>query len=257
MDSFIVAGISFLGMFGGCVAAIYLARSLKEHHVSKGTQDTVKLGVGMIAAMTSLILGLMTASVKGNFDSTDKDVHTYALNILSLDTDFRHYGSQACPARTLLLGYASAVVSETWGKDPRLPPLPDNSRSDDLLLAIETSVRSWSPATDDQKETRSDALSDLRSILSTRWTVSEEAVTSVPTVFVVVLVVWLSLIFVSFGLFAPPNAVVIGSFFLCAASIAGALFLIMEMSGPFDGVISVSSQPMVQVIDFMRGHPCQ
>src|SRR5215469_4377426 len=44
-----------------------------------------------------------------------------------------------------------------------------------------------------------------------------------------VLVFWLAIVFASFGLFAPPNATVIATLFLCALSVSGAIFLILEM----------------------------
>jgi len=60
----------------------------------------------------------------------------------------------------------------------------------------------------------------------------------------VVLVIWLSAIFISFGLFAPYNATVVSSLFISALSVSGAVFLILEMYGPYAGVIQISSAPL-------------
>jgi len=60
----------------------------------------------------------------------------------------------------------------------------------------------------------------------------------------VVLVLWLTVIFVSFGLFAPSNATVISSLFVSALSVSGAIFLILEMYGPYAGLIQISSAPL-------------
>lgn len=257
MNPSVISIIAFGCMFGGAVAAMFIARRLAAHHVSSSTQDTVKLGVGMVAAMTSLILGLMTASVKGNFDTTDRDVHTYALNILSLETDLRHGGPETCPAQLLLADYTRAILVENWKDTPGLPQRRAGSMSGDLLLGLDTFVRNWTPTTPVLQEARSAALTDLRAILTARWTVSEEAVASVPGVFIVVLIVWLGLIFISFGLFAPPNGVVVACFLLCALSISGALFLILEMSGPFDGFIAISPQPLMRAVEFIDSHNCK
>ncbi|MEW6125199.1 MAG: hypothetical protein AB1698_21550 [Pseudomonadota bacterium] len=257
MTPTLVSIIAFTGMFGGALSAMFIARRLSAHHVSSSTQDTVKLGVGMVAAMTSLILGLMTASVKGNFDTTDRDVHTYALNILSLEADLRHAGPEACTAQKMLADYTRAILAENWKDAPGLPRRQVETGSSDLLLELDNFVRNWAPTTTVLQEVRSSALTDLRSILTTRWTVSEEAAASVPAVFIVVLIVWLALIFISFGLFAPPNGVVIACFLLCAVSIGGALFLILEMSGPFDGFIAISPQPLVRAIEFIQTHGCK
>lgn len=244
MASWAVAAISFACMFTGAMGAMVLARYLPAHHVSKETQDAVKLGVGMIAAMASLILGLMTASVKGNFDTTDRDVHTYATYILGLDASLRHYGPETATARELLDDYGRTVINETWNGTPDLPALRNTESSEALLGNLDTAVRQLVPVTPEARELRAEALARLNAIITTRWSVLEESTASIPAVFIVVLVVWLTLIFASFGLFAPANAISIVALTLCSASIGGALFLIMEMSGPFDGFIAISPKPM-------------
>lgn len=254
MAPWLTSLIAFFFMFGGTLGALFVARMLPEHHVSKETQDTVKLGVGMIAAMASLILGLMTASVKGAFDTTDKDVHTYALNILTVDATMRHYGPGACGARDLLKRYTQGVIQETWhGADDSGVP---DAMTGLILLDIDGAVRGWTTQNDDQRAVRSSVLDRLQTLLASRWTISQEAVTNIPPIFVIVLIIWLTLIFVSFGLFAPPNAVVVGALLLCSMSIAGALFIIMEMSGPFDGIITVQPKPLLRVLDALSLQSC-
>jgi nitric oxide reductase large subunit len=62
--------------------------------------------------------------------------------------------------------------------------------------------------------------------------------------FLVVIVFWLTIIFVSFGLFAPRNAVVVAVLFVCALSVAAAIFLLVEMDQPFQGLMKISSAPL-------------
>jgi hypothetical protein len=52
------------------------------------------------------------------------------------------------------------------------------------------------------------------------------------------------MLFTSFGLFAPFNATVIGVLLVCALSVAGAIFLVLEMDRPFEGLIQISSAPL-------------
>jgi hypothetical protein len=63
-----------------------------------------------------------------------------------------------------------------------------------------------------------------------------------------ILIAWLFVLFVSFGLFAPRNALVIVALMVCALSIAGAVALIVDMDSPFDGIILVSAQPMQEAL---------
>lgn len=67
---------------------------------------------------------------------------------------------------------------------------------------------------------------------------------SFATPFLVVLVFWLTVIFATFGLFAPRNATVFAVWFVCALSVSGAIFLILELDTPFEGLLQISSDPM-------------
>ena len=71
---------------------------------------------------------------------------------------------------------------------------------------------------------------------------------SVPQPFLLILVFWLSIIFTSFGLFAPRNATAIAALCVCALSVAAAIFLILEMGRPLGGLIHISSAPMREAL---------
>jgi hypothetical protein len=78
----------------------------------------------------------------------------------------------------------------------------------------------------------------------TRWLMYAQRTTSVSVPLLVMLVLWLTVIFVSFGLFAPFNATVVASLFLAALSVSGAIFLILEMYTTYTGLIQISSAPL-------------
>jgi len=59
-----------------------------------------------------------------------------------------------------------------------------------------------------------------------------------------VLTFWLAMIFMSFAIFAPANTTVIATLLICALSISGAMFLILELDTPFAGLIRISSAPL-------------
>ena len=67
---------------------------------------------------------------------------------------------------------------------------------------------------------------------------------AVPRQFLAVVICWLTVTFTSFGLYAPRNATVIVGLFVAAMSVAAAVFLILELDGPFDGLIRISSAPL-------------
>jgi len=60
----------------------------------------------------------------------------------------------------------------------------------------------------------------------------------------IVLVFWLTTIFVGFGLFAPGSATVLTSLLVSALSVSAAILLILELYSPYSGLIQVSSAPL-------------
>ncbi len=252
MEAWQVALLVFLALESGALFGMGSQRWLKAHHLSKETQEAVKLGVGMVAAMASLILGLMTASVKGNFDTTGKDVQQYATYLTILDATLQHYGPQAKPAREALRAYTIHAMNETWPAPDGPPVMVASFDSEQMLERVGHEIRILDPAGPEQTDLKAEALERFRSLNALRWTLIAEAVTEIPPVFIVVLIVWLTLIFASFGLFSPVNLVSLTVFPLCALSLAGAIFLILEMSSPFDGVIMVGPEAIQRSLEHMK-----
>ena len=88
-------------------------------------------------------------------------------------------------------------------------------------------------------------------ILLLRWTQIEQAQTSMPTAFLVILLFWLTMLYVSFGLIAPRNATVVAVLFIGALSVGTAIFLILEMNEPLGGSIKISSGPMLKALEHL------
>jgi hypothetical protein len=92
-------------------------------------------------------------------------------------------------------------------------------------------IEELSPQSDAQRSLRSQALTMALDVGRTRVLLFEHLGTSIPVPFLVVLVFWLCIIFASFGLFAPRKATVITVLGVCALSVSGAIFLILEPTG--------------------------
>jgi hypothetical protein len=73
--------------------------------------------------------------------------------------------------------------------------------------------------------------------------------------FLIVLVFWFTMIFLTFGLFAPQNATVVSVLLVCSVSVAGAIFLILELDRPFEGLIQISVAPLRDALSRLRQTP--
>jgi hypothetical protein len=246
MNPIIVGTIVFVCTLGGALGGIWLRTILPEHHLNDESRDTVKLGIGLIATMTALVLGLVTASAKSSFDAVDTAVKHTAMDILILDRLLARYGPETAEIRGALQQAFAHRIDMIWpqstSRPARLDPLGAASASG--VEGLVDGIRGLTPRDDSQRSLQSRALALAEALLQARWLVFAGIGTSVPLPFLVVLLFWLTITFASFGLFAPRNVTVLTVLFVCALSVGGAVFLILEMDGPFDGLLKVSADPL-------------
>jgi hypothetical protein len=233
-------------VFGGALLGMALRPILPEHHLSAESKDVIKLGMGLTAMMSALVLALLTNSAKSSYDAQRNEVTQLSANIILLDRVLAHYGPEAKEARDLVKLSAAGMTDRIW---------PEN-RSGLAQLAPNTAVaegffdkiQELSPQNEVQRSLQAQAIKTSIDIGQARLLLLEQGGRSIPMPFLALLVFWLTIIFLSFGLFAPPNATVIVTLFLCALSVSGAIFLIMELDRPFGGLIQISAAPLRDAI---------
>ena len=119
--------LAFITIFAGGMAGLQLYRLLPEHHLTTETRDVVRLGIGMISILASLVLGLLTASAKSTFDDADRTMRSYTADIILLDGMLRNYGTEADTIRKMVLEYTERARRTTWGDQSGQGPLEDKN----------------------------------------------------------------------------------------------------------------------------------
>jgi hypothetical protein len=228
--------------FGCAWIGTIIRRALPPSHLEKESQDIVRLGMGLVATMTALLLGLITAAAKGTFDTQDNAVRNSAANVLTLDRLLARYGPETQRARDLLKEAIAYRLESTWPTKPR--PGQGGFQPGLGAESIENEILDLTPTTDSQRWFKSQALTLTQDVLRTRWRLLSSSEGQVPKAFLIVVVFWLAATFTSFGLFSPRNATVVVVFFIAALSVAAAVFLILELNQPFDGLVRVSGEPL-------------
>jgi hypothetical protein len=242
MHFIVIRFIVFACTFGGALLGIFLRNVLPKPHLSADSKDTVRLGMGMVATMTALVLGLLVASAKNFYDTQSSELTQSAANVVLLDRVLAHYGPETKEARDLLRGAVVRTLDQTWHQDHQgHSQMAPTAAGGEILY---DKIQALSPTNDTQRTLKAQASSMAIDLGKLRWLMFEQASTSVSLPLLVVLIFWLTLVFVSFGLFAPPNLTVIGTLFLCALSVSGAIFLILAMYTPFEGLMQISSEPL-------------
>jgi hypothetical protein len=238
MNSLEISGMVFACTFAGSLCGMLLHAALPKDHLTAEAKDLIKLGMGLIGTMTALVLGLLIASAKDSFDAQSKEVTDMSANLVLLDRTLAHYGPETGPIRGLLHSAVVRMLEQTWSTDSN--PDPGATGGEvmyDKILAL-------SPKDDAQRSLQSQALAFAMAVGKTRWLMFGQRSNTVATPFLLMLVAWLTILFISFGLNAPPNPTVMATLLVCAASVSSAILLILEMYKPFAGLIQVSQTPL-------------
>jgi len=226
-------------VFGAALIGMFLRAVLPEQHLSADSKDTVRLGIGVISTMAALVLGLLVASAKNFYDAQSNELTQMSANVILLDRVLAHYGPEAKEARDLLRGAVARTLNLIWHQDHS--EMVPTATGGEVLY---DKIQALSPKNDAQHALQAQASSMAIDLGKLRWLMFEQGSTSISLPLLWMLVFWLVIVFTSFGLFAPSNPTVIATLFLCALSVSGAIFLILEMYTPFGGLMQISSAPL-------------
>jgi hypothetical protein len=241
MSSIAVSSIVLACVFGGALFGMFLAKVLPEDHLSPQSIDLVKLGMGLVATMTAMVLGLILASAKASYDTERGELTALSANIVLLDRVLAHYGPDSKGVRDRLRATIEGTLDRDWSEGRSRHPRSGPAAGSEVLY---DKIQELSPGNDEQRSTKSQALNIMTNIGGTRWLMLEQEANSISMPLLIVVVCWLTVIFISFGLFAPRNATVVATLFICALSVSTAIFLILELYTPFEGFIRISDTPL-------------
>jgi len=238
-------------IFGGALVGMLLHGLLPEPHLRDASKDTVKVGAGMIATLSALVLGLLVGSAKNTFDTAEAEMTQGSAKIILLDRLLADYGPETKAAREQLHRTVATQIEDLWPEEKTgVSGLAAFERTNGLE-AVQMTLLKVMPTTDAQRQLFAAAQQICGDLRQTRWLLVEQTQSPIPIPFLVVLLFWLTVLHVSFGMLAPRNATVVAVLLICALSVSGAIFMILEMSHPLDGMIKVSSAPMRKALEHL------
>ncbi|MDI1287772.1 MAG: DUF4239 domain-containing protein [Reyranella sp.] len=231
-------------MLGGAAAGSRLRQALPEHHLNNDAKDIVRLGTGLVATISALVLGLLINSASNSYEAQRNEVRQMAANIILLDQLVERYGPEARPIRQFLRGGIEPLIVQVWGElsapgNLAIATTPSSNASHAYMALHELA-----PQNDAQRSIKVQALQTATDIQRSRLMLFERSRAAIPGAFLAILISWLTMIFVSFSLFTPLNPTSIVALLLIALSAASAIFLILEMGQPFEGLMQISNQAL-------------
>jgi hypothetical protein len=253
VSSIAISSIAFACVFGGAVVAMLVKRRLPAHHFDAESREALKLCMGLIATLAALVLGLLIATAKGTYDSQSNAIKELSAKVLLLDGVLAKYGTETKESRDLLRNAVAATEERLWPQDGRQPANLAPGESKAALEALYDRVTAFSPKDDAQRGLKARALDVTAEVASARIRLFAQQDSPIPMPLLMGLVFWLAVLFFGFGLLAPGNATVVMMLLVCALSVSGAIFLILELDAPFAGIMRVSSKPLHDAL-LLLGH---
>ena len=248
MSPLALSCVVFAVILVGTLVGMLLRKALPGHHLAEESKDVVRLGTGLVATISALVLGLLIASAKSSYDTESSQIKQMTTNIILLDRLLAQYGPEAGTARELLRRSIGPLVDRIWRENSSsaAPATPFEPTA--MAEAAFSKIQELSPQSDAQRSLQARAIQVSTNLAQTRLLLFAQTDSPIPAPFLAVLVFWLTIIFASFSLFARPNATIIAFLLIFALSAAGAIFLILELSQPFSGLMQISSAPLRNVL---------
>jgi hypothetical protein len=244
LSSLVISFVVFVCCSSSAALGIILHVKLPDNHFDTDSKDVVKSVMGIIATMSALVLSLLIASAKSSYDMQSSEIQQLSANVVQLDRALALYGTDAADARKVLRQAVIAAHDRIWpGADRRSVNLdPAAGRGD--VQAFFNIMERLTPATDIQRHAQSTALQLVSGLTHTRMLMFEQIDSTISWPLLVVLIFWVSVLFLGFGLFARLQIIVTGTLFIGALSVASAVFLMLELSEPYHGLLQVSDSPV-------------
>jgi hypothetical protein len=244
MSPTVSALVVFAVVLGAAVAGASLARVLPKEHLSGASWSPVAVGIGFIATMAAIVLGLLVASAKSSYDAKNNELQEGAAKVVMLDRTLREYGPETNQARAMLRDTLRSKSSMAWVKAEIARSDPQTSSAYGYEQ-VGKSVRALSPANDEQRTLQTKALQLVDQIGQSRWLLIAQSTETISLPLLITLVTWFAVIAGCTALFAPRHGTTFVVAALCSLAISVTIFLIMSMYDPFGGgVLTLSDAPL-------------
>jgi hypothetical protein len=244
LNSIAISLVVVAFVMGGALLGGYVRQRLPKHHLEGDTRDIVKAGIGLLATLSALVLGLIIASAKNSFDANTEEVRTAAVKLLHLDRSLRQLGAAGDNARQELAQMVRLRVDQVWTQHDPMAVATKSFDTKPNLETLQAAIRAIAPQDEVQRTAIARALQASDELAQVRALVIAHRGSGIIMPLLTVLVFWFTIIMGGLNLFAPRNGTTLAFNVLCSLSIASAILLILEMDQSFGVVIHVSDAPL-------------
>jgi hypothetical protein len=251
MRSFREAGAVAAVTFGASLVGMAL-QWVVPADVLTASKGSVGAMVGLVTLLLALVLGLLVFTAFSVFTTQRDEAYSLGPLVAEVDLALEQYGPEAAGGRAGLCAALQRSRVRFFG-DSELGPQPFTFEE---MRAIFSSQSSFfdrlKPATDAQAGLLATARDQVRKLADTQMLMARQLASPFPPHVLTVVVCWAAALFLGNGLVAAPNAVTVLAHLAGAISIGIAIFLILELSHPYTGLIRLSPTGIDRVLAILR-----
>ena len=262
MPSFLRALIVFALLCGSTAVGFVLQSQLLERYAQPGALESMSLIISFLVTITAIVVGLLINATKSFIDATQEHWAIFAGQLIRLDQSLCNYGSECEQMRRQLQSFTAAAIVNFWRADdipigvthPDVRKLSKDEEKQvlsDLVNRIELGIIRLNPPDPLHERLAADCFEQYKEFARARWSLLLAPQNSLPAPFLRMLVAWIMIIFLSFGLRAPANPLVMIVITLSATTLSGMMFAIIDVVDPYKGLYNISSKNMHYALDAM------
>lgn len=248
MDS-VALILLFLGiMIAAAFAGMSIGRRLPEHHLRDSSRDAMLRYVGLVVTLSGLVLAFIVSSANSYFDSVDKELTEVASDIAALDRVLTRFGPEGNGPRQLLRRGVTAAVQSVWGEGTADAPVVTAPRGVSAMGQLADAIDAL-PAIEARRTALRDEASGLvTQIQHSGYKLNRMRAARAEAPLLAIIVSWLAIVFMGFGLVSPRTSTAIAAMALAAIAAAGALFLVVELFSPVRGLIRIEPAVLLDAL---------
>lgn len=228
-----------LATFAASVVGMLL-QHLVTPDVLTASKGAVGAMIGLVSLLLALVLGLLVFTAFSVFTSQQSEAYSLGPVVADIDLALERYGPEGASGRAGLRATLERSRVRFFG-DAEHGPRPYTFEEMKAIFAgLDGYFDSLEPATDRQRRLLDKAWDLARKYQDTQMLMTRQLASPFPPHVLTIVICWAAILFLGNGLVAPPNAVTVVADLAGAISIATAIFLILELSSPYTGLIRIS-----------------
>jgi hypothetical protein len=241
-----------LGMLG-----LYLKRLLPERHMSTGSREMIGAIMGLVSLLVALVLGTLVGSAYGVFATQKANIEMLCARSLELELALRQYGAEAQPLREALRASMTGAYDAIWGDAAAYRQQFDVGAYMPRFEKWNETIAALSPHTPAQTQSLSSMIGSSSAFQQTRLLTSLQLASPVSWPLLLIVVSWAMLLFCGYGVLSGLNATSAAALGFGSFAVASAIFLILELSQPYTGLLRIPSASMQQTLAALGSPPAR